>query len=176
MLFQHPCSEARGGLPPSSVSDKQSRGPSYSPAPPPGQWAPEVPLLPVGKWHHLGRQGNNLQRITFPHLGSPFQGISESELAAESSQWGVRDLKFRPVTPVLDLQSWASPLNSNCCLVSKSSLTLLQPRGLQAPLSMGFPRQEYWSGLPFPPPGDLPHPGVEPTSPALAGGFFTAEP
>ena len=41
---------------------------------------------------------------------------------------------------------------------------------------MGFPRQEYWSGLPFPSPGDLPHPGIEPESPALAGGFFTAEP
>ena len=38
----------------------------------------------------------------------------------------------------------------------------------QAPLSMGFPRQEYWSGLPFPSPGDLPNPGIEPTFPALA--------
>ena len=49
----------------------------------------------------------------------------------------------------------------------------------QAPLSMGFPRQEYWSGLPFPPPGDLPDPGIEPKSPvacALAGRFFTAKP
>ena len=36
----------------------------------------------------------------------------------------------------------------------------------QAPLSMGFPRQEYWSGLPFPPPGDLPDPGIGPTLPA----------
>ena len=36
-----------------------------------------------------------------------------------------------------------------------------------APLSMGFPRQEYWSELPFPPPGDLPDPGTEPTSPTL---------
>ena len=46
----------------------------------------------------------------------------------------------------------------------------------QAPLSTGFPRQEYWSGLPFPSPEDLPDPGIEPTSlesPALAGGFFT---
>ena len=45
----------------------------------------------------------------------------------------------------------------------------------QAPLSMEFVRQEYWSGLPFPPPGDLPHLGTESTSigpPALAGGFF----
>ena len=37
----------------------------------------------------------------------------------------------------------------------------------QAPLSMGFPRQEYWSGLPFPSPGNLPLPGIEPMSPAL---------
>ena len=46
----------------------------------------------------------------------------------------------------------------------------------QAPLSMGFSRQEYWSGLPCPPPGDLPNPGIEPSSlmsPALAGRFFT---
>ena len=46
----------------------------------------------------------------------------------------------------------------------------------QAPLSMGFSRQEYWSGLPCPPPEDLPNPGIEPTSlmsPALAGGYFT---
>ena len=45
----------------------------------------------------------------------------------------------------------------------------------QAPLSMGFPRQEYWGGLPFPSPGDLADPGVEPVSPALAGRFFIAE-
>ena len=41
----------------------------------------------------------------------------------------------------------------------------------QVPLSMGFSRQEYWTGLPFPTPGDLPHPGIEPASPALAGRF-----
>ena len=46
----------------------------------------------------------------------------------------------------------------------------------QAALSMRFPKQEYWSGLPFPPPGDLPDPGIELVSPALAGGFFTTEP
>ena len=46
----------------------------------------------------------------------------------------------------------------------------------QAPLSMGFSKQEYWSGLPCPPPGDLPNPRIEPTtlsSPALVGRFFT---
>ena len=46
----------------------------------------------------------------------------------------------------------------------------------QAPPSMGFSRQEYWSGVPFPPPGDLPDPGIEPVSPALVGEFFTSEP
>ena len=40
---------------------------------------------------------------------------------------------------------------------------------------MGFFRQESWSGLPFPPPGDLPKPGIKPVSPALEGGFFTTE-
>ena len=49
----------------------------------------------------------------------------------------------------------------------------------QAPLCMGFPRQGYWCGLPFPSPGNLPHPGIEPaslTSPAVAVGLFTTEP
>ena len=49
----------------------------------------------------------------------------------------------------------------------------------KAPLSMGFSRQEYWSRLPFPSPGDLPDPGIEPmslVSPALAGRFLTTEP
>ena len=49
----------------------------------------------------------------------------------------------------------------------------------QAPLSMGISRQEYWGGLPCPPPGDLPDPGIEPlslTSPALGDRFFTTEP
>ena len=50
---------------------------------------------------------------------------------------------------------------------------------LQASLSMGFPRQEFWSVLPFPSPGNLPNPGIKPTSPvspALAGQLFTTEP
>ena len=49
------------------------------------------------------------------------------------------------------------------------------PITFQAPLSVGFPRQEYWSVLPFPSPGDLPDPGIEPTS-ALVGRFFATEP
>ena len=46
----------------------------------------------------------------------------------------------------------------------------------QAPPSMGFSRQEYWSGLPFPSPGDLPNPGIEPGSPTLEADALTSEP
>ena len=63
-----------------------------------------------------------------------------------------------------------------CCLVAKLCLTLFETVAHQAPLSMPFPRQEYWNGLPFPSSADLPHSEIEPTSPALAGGFFTTEP
>ena len=52
-------------------------------------------------------------------------------------------------------------------------LTFYDP---MAPLSIGFSRQEYLSGLPFPPTGDLPDPGIKPMSPELAGRFFTTEP
>ena len=45
----------------------------------------------------------------------------------------------------------------------------------QAPLSLGFSKPEYWSGLPCSPPGYIPNPGIEPASPVLAGGFFTTE-
>ena len=65
-----------------------------------------------------------------------------------------------------------------CCLVAKSCLVFFDPMDYiahQAPLSLGFPRQEYWSALPFPPPGDLPDPGIQSTSPVLAGGVFVTE-
>ena len=66
------------------------------------------------------------------------------------------------------------------CVLSHFSRVCLSvtPRtaALQAPLSMGFSREGYWGGLPFPPPGDLPDPEIELTSPVLAGGFFTTEP
>ena len=46
----------------------------------------------------------------------------------------------------------------------------------QAPLSMGFSRQEYWSGLPLPPPGELPDPGIKPRSPALQADYLPSVP
>ena len=69
---------------------------------------------------------------------------------------------------------------TNLCVLSRFSRVQLFATpwtvACQAPLSMRFPRQEYWSRLPFLSPGNLPNPGVEPVSlmsPALAGGFFT---
>ena len=61
-----------------------------------------------------------------------------------------------------------------CCSVAQS-----YPNLCQAPLSMGFSHGEYWSGLPCPPPGDLPNPGIEPVSlmsPALQADFLPTEP
>ena len=63
-------------------------------------------------------------------------------------------------------------------LVNKSCPTLVTPWivACQAPLSMGFSRQEYWNELPFPSPGDLPNPGVKPRSPALQADSLLTEP
>ena len=63
-------------------------------------------------------------------------------------------------------------------LVTQSCLTLCDPMdcSLQAPLSMGFSRQEYWSGQPFPSPGDVPNPGIKPMSLALQTDSLLLEP
>ena len=68
-----------------------------------------------------------------------------------------------------------SAYKGNVCALSLSCFRLFMTPwtvARQAPLSLGFSSQEYWSGLPFPSPGDLPDPGNEPMSLALAGGFF----
>ena len=80
----------------------------------------------------------------------------------------------------LELISYLKCLKQSVCACSVSKLcpTLCNSMDCSPPglSDHGFPRQEYWHMLPFPPPGDLPYPGIEPTSPALAGGFFTTEP
>ena len=76
---------------------------------------------------------------------------------------------------VQDSSQWRMPAQSLIMFHSVTPWTVAH----QAPLSMGFPRQEYWSGLPFPTSGDLPNPGIEPmslVSPALAGRFSTIAP
>ena len=69
----------------------------------------------------------------------------------------------------METHSKSNQVGSGGALVAKLCLTLttLWTVASQAPLSMGFPRQEYWIGLPFPSPGDLPNPRIKPRSPAL---------
>ena len=62
------------------------------------------------------------------------------------------------------------------CLVVSNPFVTPWTEVLQAPLTMGFSRQEYWSGSPCAPPGDLPDPRIQTVSPEFAGGFFTTEP
>ena len=62
------------------------------------------------------------------------------------------------------------------CVCAQSCLTLCDPMDGIPPGPMGFFRQEYWSRLPFPSPGNLPDPGTAPVSTELVGEFFTAEP
>ena len=67
-------------------------------------------------------------------------------------------------------------LHRKLCVHTQSHPTLCQTVALQAPLSMKFPRQEYWSRLPFPSLKDLPDPGIEPASPALQADSLLSEP
>ena len=96
---------------------------------------------------------------------NPVQNVSSVEyekLCHKGRYSGLRDI---------GMLDWIYP--ALVCRCAHSRLNLCDP-----PLSMGFSRQEYCSGFPFPPQGDLPDPGIEPTSlvsPALAGGFFTTE-
>ena len=81
-----------------------------------------------------------------------------------------------PTSSLCHLSHLMAPMGE--CSVTESRPTRCDPMMIacQAPLSMGFSRQRYWSGLPCLPPGHLPDPGIKPTSlksPALAGGFFT---
>ena len=85
------------------------------------------------------------------------------------------------MTHVLLEMDYPSVLSGVCPGVQNSRmhaqlcLTLCDPIDYSPPppLSMGFPRQEYWVGLPLPHPGDLPDPGIKPASPGFAGRFFT---
>ena len=113
--------------------------------------------------------------IPDPRIGPGSPALQADSLPAELSG---KPYNFSEVSPRRDE---AYPSNEHaCCVLSHfssvqafvTSWTVV----LQAPLSMGFPRQEYWSGLPWPPPGDLPDSEIAPMSlksPALAGGFFT---
>ena len=138
-----------------------------------------VPLGPLGhaapRWFSQGSaQGLGLTRSG--QQPTPSQGSTRSFMFLPPLTNSSRPSRtYKPVRCLVSIYS--PPLGE--LLASRSHVLLfVTPWTIarQAPLSMGFSRQEYQRGLPFPPPGDLPDPGMEPASPALAGRFFTTEP
>ena len=106
------------------------------------------------------------------------QVIDENSVQHLVSPYSRQYVCVRGATETKINHAW--PMTSRWWLFSRqvisSTFATLCTAACQVPLSIGFPRQEYWSGLPFPSPRDLPDPGIEPksvTSPALAGRFFT---
>ena len=97
---------------------------------------------------------------------------------------GLPNLPVCPMLPTFEHGKFCTPCtgssDQNHHLVKSLShvrlFATLRSIAHQAPLSMGFSRQEYWSGLPFPSPGDLPNPGVKPRSPTLQAYALTSEP
>ena len=119
------------------------------------------------------------------------QSTSQGPLKGNICTWSWKEASLSPhlSQPVFlfPLAVMSIPRQVYCCRVCVcakllSCVQLFATVGAiacQAPLSMGFSRQEYWSGLPCPPPGDLSDPGIEPmslASPALAGRFFATVP
>ena len=114
--------------------------------------------------------------------------VSESFPVSQLFTWGGQSIGVSASASVLPMytQNWSPlgwtgwiSLQSKVKVKSLSCVRLfatLWTITYQAPPSMGFSRQEYWSGLPFPSPGDLPDPGIEPRSPALQANALTSEP
>ena len=110
-------------------------------------------------------------------LESPTSETNKSRFLVTWKEWMEKTCKGESINPSLCIvkKPQASLVIFLVVLVPKSHLTLLWPPWTvdrQAPLSLGFPRQEYQSGFPFPSPGDLPDPRIEPVSPALASTWF----
>ena len=123
----------------------------------------EPGLLPSMGWHRIGHDWSNLAAAATRMFWSILRASGTCFLAAV----------LKPFKCTLTVPT------KGCYLISRTCPRLLQSPGLfslQAPLSMGFTRQEYWSKSPFPLPGNFPDPGIEPLSPALAGRFFTVQP
>ena len=129
-------------------------------------------------------------RVLYHKIAPPQTPVTNIGFISIGASMVLLDLATKSGASVTSSSDWMTCYNSSqssekhftyyCkCLYMLSRVRLFVTPwnvALQAPLSMGFPRQESWSGLAFPPPGDLLDPGIKPTSlasPALAGGSFT---
>ena len=95
--------------------------------------------------------------------------LDEAQAGMKIAERNINNLRYADDTPLM-AESKSE--------IAQSCPTLRDPWTIahQAPPSMGFSRQEYWSGLPFPSPGDLPDPGIEPRSPTLQADALTSAP
>ena len=135
--------------------------------------------------YQLSHQGRPriLEWVAYPFSRGSSQPRNRTRVSCIAGgffiSWAIREAHGAGghIQTSLSLDGIPGVLSIRACSATTDAL---QPHGLyvacQAPLSMGFSRQEYWNGLPFPSPGDLPNPGIKPTSPVLAGRFFTTEP
>ena len=144
-------------------------------------WPSDAKSWPIGKDTNAGRDWGQEEKgmieddmVGWHHWlnGHEFelaQGIVKDGEAWHASQWGPKSQTR--------LSDWTKeqPGKKLLMLLFNHQVVSDSVRH-QTPLFMGFLRQEYWSGLPFSSPGDIPDPGIKPMSPLLAGGFFTTEP
>ena len=121
-------------------------------------------------WFPTTQTLSSTERVSISLLNDPTLGPVSQILQVAGLSW----LSFSPPSVRIAWQTPKQDLLSHS--VVSSSFVILGTAGCQAPLPMGFPKQECWSGFPFPSPGHLPNPGIKSASPALAGGFFTTEP
>ena len=128
-----------------------------------------------------GREENQLSRRTCkykqPQLGAGAEEIKQLPGEAQPGRFSLRRHTRRKAFNHHVSRAWKG---HHPRMLSRYVRLFTTPWTVarQAPLSLGFSRQEYWSGFPFPPPGDLPNPRSNPCllpSPALAGGFFSTE-
>ena len=100
--------------------------------------------------------------------------LEKSKIATIFIPFGKRETEKKHRLP--QAHGWVCVCVCVCVLSHVWFFATLWTVAHQTALFMGFSRQEYWSGLPFPSPGDLPQPGIKPMSPTLASEFFTIEP
>ena len=115
---------------------------------------------------------------TVAHQAPPSMGFSRQEYRSGlpfPSPGDLPDPGIEPWSPAFQADTLTSePRGKNHSVMSDSATPWIV--AYQSPQSMEFSRQEYWSGLPFPSPGDLPNPGIEPGSPAFQADALTSEP
>ena len=116
-----------------------------------------------------------LEEICSEHSMISIGLIKEKKLISGSSTTGKKEVWILLHYTTLSIRFHACVCELSCFSCFQLFATWWTVAS-QAPLSMGFSRQEYWSGLPFPSPGDLPHSGNEPASPALQAGSLPTGP